>query len=98
MRIASLVDLAGNESGVVQKRAEAKDYIDLDAIIENTEIDLATAVSAAKLLYGDKFNPELTLKSLSYFGDGTLPTLPEEIRDRLTKVGFGRRFEPTCRR
>lgn len=85
VRIASLVDLAGMKAAVVQKRAEAKDYVDLDAIIENTEIDLGTALSAAKLLYGAQFNPELTLKSLSYFGDGTLPSLPGEIRDRLSK-------------
>jgi hypothetical protein len=47
---------------------------------------LGTALSAGKLLYGAKFNPELTLKSLSYFGDGTLPSLPEEIRARLSKA------------
>lgn len=86
LQIASLVDLSAMKAAVVQKRAEAKDYIDLDAIIANTEIDLGTALSASKLLYGAKFNPELTLKSLSYFGDGSLPSLPEEIRDRLTKA------------
>jgi hypothetical protein len=85
-KIASLVDLAAMKAAVVQKRAEAKDYIDLDAIIANTEIDLGTALSAGKLFYGAKFNPELTLKSLSYFGDGTLPSLPEEIRARLSKA------------
>jgi hypothetical protein len=86
LRIASLVDLAGMKAAVVQKRAEAKDYVDLDAIMENTEIDLPTALSAARLLYGNAFNPELTLKSLSYFGDGSLPTLSPEIRGRLAKA------------
>lgn len=86
LRVASLVDLAGMKAAVVQKRAEAKDYIDLDAIIENTEIDLPTALSAAQLLYDVAFHPELTLKSLSYFGDGSLPTLAPEIRDRLAKA------------
>lgn len=86
LRIASLVDLAAMKAAVVQKRAEAKDYIDLDAIMQNTEIDLPTALSAARLLYGATFNPELTLKSLSYFGDGSLPSLSDEIRDRLTKA------------
>lgn len=86
LRIASLVDLAAMKAAVVQKRAEAKDYVDLDAIIENTEIDLPTALSAARLLYGPSFNPELTLKSLSYFGDGSLPTLTTEVRERLIKA------------
>jgi hypothetical protein len=48
LRIASLVDLAGMKAAVVQKRAEAKDYVDLDAIIRETEIDLPTALSAAR--------------------------------------------------
>lgn len=89
MRIASLLDLSGMKAAVVQKRAEAKDYIDLDAIIENTEIDLPTALSAARELYGSAFNPELTLKSLSYFGDGSLPTLSNEVRERLTRAVTG---------
>jgi hypothetical protein len=86
LRVASLLDLAGMKAAVVQKRAEAKDYIDLDAIIQNTEIDLPTALAAATVLYGAAFNPELTLRSLSYFGDGSLPTLAGAIRDRLAKA------------
>jgi hypothetical protein len=86
LRIASLLDLAAMKAAVVQKRAEAKDYIDLDAIIQNTEIDLPTALAAATVLYGAAFNPELTLRSLSYFGDGSLPTLAGAIRDRLAKA------------
>lgn len=87
--IASLLDLAGMKAAVVQKRAEAKDYVDLDAIIQNTEIDLPTALSAAMALYGPAYSPELTLRSLSYFGDGSLPTLPATLRDRLVKAVAG---------
>jgi hypothetical protein len=83
LQVASLIDLAGMKSAVVQKRSEAKDYIDLDAIIESGAIDLATALSAARAIYGQTFNPELTLKSLTYFGDGDLDKLPEDIRERL---------------
>jgi hypothetical protein len=89
LRVASLLDLAGMKAAVVQKRAEAKDYIDLDAIIHHTEIDLSTALSAAMALYGPAYNPELTLRSLSYFGDGSLPTLSATIRDRLVKAVAG---------
>jgi hypothetical protein len=100
LQIASLLDLAGMKAAVVQKRAEAKDYIDLDAIIQNTEIDLPTALAAAITLYGAAFNPELTLRSLSYFGDGSLPTLAGTIRDRLATAVVGvdlSRLPPTVR-
>lgn len=86
VRVASLLDLAAMKLAVVQKRAEAKDYLDLDAIFQKSAIDLPKALAAAKTVYGVAFNPELSLKSLSYFGDGTLPTLPQEMRDRLTKA------------
>jgi hypothetical protein len=86
LQIASLVDLAGMKAAVVQKRAEAKDYIDLDAIINQGGIDLPTALSAARELYGRSYNPELTLKSLCYFGDGSLGTLSREIQDRLIQA------------
>ena len=83
VQIASLVDLSGMKAAVVQKRAEAKDYLDLDAIIHRGAIDLSTALAAARALYGTAFNPELTLKSLCYFGDGNLNTLPQATQDRL---------------
>jgi hypothetical protein len=37
LRIASLLDLAGTKVSVVQKRAEAKDFIDIDAIFGLTK-------------------------------------------------------------
>jgi hypothetical protein len=83
VRIASLVDLSGMKAAVVQKRAEAKDYLDLDAMICQGGIKLPTALAAARALYGSAFNPVLTLKSLSFFGDGNLPTLPRAVQDRL---------------
>ena len=83
VKIASLLDLAGMKAAVVQKRAEAKDYIDIDAIIHHTEIDLPMALSAAKSIYGEGFNPEVTLKALSYYEEGNLENLSQELKDRL---------------
>jgi hypothetical protein len=88
LQVASLLDLAGMKAAVVQKRAEAKDYIDIDAIITSGKIDLPTALGAAKAIYGKSFNPQSTLKALSYFGDGDLGTLSSAVRDRL--VGAAR--------
>lgn len=85
VRVASLLDLAGTKAAVVQKRAEAKDYIDVDALIRLSSVSLAQALAAAKYIYGERFVPELTLKALCYFGDGNLATIPDEVRYRLVK-------------
>jgi hypothetical protein len=79
--VASLLDLAGTKVAVVQQRAEAKDYLDIDALMRHG-IDLPTALSAGLIVYGRSFNPIITLKALSFFDD--LPTLPAEVRERLS--------------
>jgi hypothetical protein len=78
LRVAALIDLAGTKAAVVQKRAEARDYVDLDALMANG-IDLAQALAAGKAIYGRGFNAQTTLKALTYFADGTLPSLPADV-------------------
>jgi Nucleotidyl transferase AbiEii toxin, Type IV TA system len=80
--IASLIDLAGMKAAVVQKRAEAKDYLDLDAMLSHG-ISLPAALAAAHHIYGYPFNPQITLKALTYFADGDLASLPAAVRQRL---------------
>ncbi len=86
LQVASLLDLAGTKASVVQQRAEAKDYRDLDAILRDGGIDLPTALAAAKAIYGTQFNPQITLKALSYFADGDLPRLAKTTKDRLAQA------------
>jgi hypothetical protein len=38
---------------------------------------------AAQQLYGSTFNPQITLKALSFFDDGDLYQLPEDMKLRL---------------
>lgn len=83
IRVASLLDLAGMKASVVQKRAEAKDYLDIDALITTGAVDLPTALAAGRAIYGRSFNPQITLKALSYFEDGNLKRLPEAVKNRL---------------
>ncbi len=40
------------KAAVVQQRAEAKDYIDINAILMDGRIDLPTALASAKAIYG----------------------------------------------
>lgn len=83
--VAALIDLAGTKAAVIQKRAQAKDYIDLDAILSRG-ISLSATLAAAKHIYGRAFNPQITLKALTYFADGDLPSLPVDIRLRLIQA------------
>ena len=78
--VASLLDIAGTKAAVVQKRAEVKDYLDIDALLRHG-IDLPTILAAGAVVYGRQFNPVVTVKALSYFDD--LPGLPAEVRRRL---------------
>ena len=81
LHVASLLDIAGTKAAVVQKRAEVKDYLDMDALLRHG-IDLPTALAAGTVIYGRNFNPMITLKALCYFDD--MPALPAEVQARLT--------------
>ena len=85
LNVASLLDLAGTKAAVVYQRAESKDYIDILAII-NTGVSLADAIAAARAIYGEQYNPMLTVKSLTHFGDGDLFKLTKEQKSRLVQI------------
>jgi hypothetical protein len=86
LKIASLLDIAGTKAAVVQQRAQAKDYLDIDALIAQGGIDLPMHLAAARAVYGPHFAPIPTLKALTYFGDGDLPSLPDAIKRRLAQA------------
>ncbi|MBM5810673.1 MAG: nucleotidyl transferase AbiEii/AbiGii toxin family protein [Gammaproteobacteria bacterium] len=81
LSVASLLDIAGSKAAVIQKRAEARDYIDIDALMRNG-VDLPTVLAAGRAMYGGQFNPLVTLKALSYFDD--VPALAQDVRARLS--------------
>lgn len=98
--IASLRDLGGTKAQVVQSRALAKDYIDIDALMRLGSLPLASMLGAATAIHGQHYNPMLTLKALTYFDDGDLPQLPAAVRKRLAAAattldpGSIPRYEP----
>jgi hypothetical protein len=85
LRVASLRDLAGTTVSVVQMRSEAKDYLDMVALIEHG-IALSTALAAARAIYGRQFNVQNALKALVYFDDGDLTTLQPYARKVLREA------------
>ena len=87
--LGHLLELAGMKAMVLQKRAEAKDYLDIHALIFQAKIDLVTQLAAGLRLYPPHFAPEQTLKSLCYFADGNLATLANSVRRDLAKAVRG---------
>ena len=86
LQIASLLDLAGTKAAVVQQRTEPKDYIDVDAILSDGQIDLSMALTAALYIYGSVFSPQNALKALTYFDEPQLWILPDELKQRLVNA------------
>lgn len=81
LAIASLADIAGTKAQAVQSRAAAKDYIDIDAIINIGKVPLFEHLSAGRTIFGESFEPLQTLKALAYFGD--VPEVPKVVQKRL---------------
>lgn len=80
--VASLLDLAATKAAVVQARPSAKDYLDLNALLQ-AAVPLESALGAAQAVYGAEFNPLLTLKALTFFEEGDLDKVPVEVRRNL---------------
>jgi hypothetical protein len=76
LRVASFLDLAGTKIKVLLQRVEAKDYLDVAALL-GTGCSLEQILGAARALFGASFNPLLAQKTLAYFEGGDLAGLPE---------------------
>jgi len=85
LKLASLLDLAGSKAAVITQRAEFKDYLDLLALVRSG-ISLAQAMGAARSIYGEQYNPLITLKSLTFFDDGDLHKLTDEQKSQLIQM------------
>ena len=77
IRIASLLDISGMKISVIQKRAEYKDYFDIYSMIDKLGLNINTMLALGKQIYGTQFNPQISLKALSFFDDGDLKRLKE---------------------
>ena len=80
VHVASLLDIAGAKALAVQQRAQARDYVDIDALMRYG-VDLPHLLAAGAVVHGRSFNPLITLKALSYFDD--VPLLAVDVQERL---------------
>jgi hypothetical protein len=86
--IASVIDVFASKLKTILQRSEAKDYIDIAAILASG-VSLEKGLGAARALYGEGMNTLLPLKALCYFGDGDLETLSLEVREQLVAAVAG---------
>lgn len=80
-----LWNVAATKMVTVQQRALAKDYLDIIALAE-AGVPLSAALAAAGAVYGPEFNGVLSLKALTYFADGDLPTLSPVLQTKLRNM------------
>lgn len=83
LRAASLLDLGATKLKVLVQRVEAKDYLDVHALLEGG-LPLGRLLGAARALFGPAFNPLVAQKALAFFEGGDLAGLPAAVRERLT--------------
>ena len=93
LHVASLLDIADTKARTFQQRAQARNYLDIDALIRHG-IDLPRMLAAGAVVYGRSFNPLITLKALSYFEDvpDSRPTSGSDCARRSR-----RSIRPACR-
>jgi hypothetical protein len=83
LEVASLLDLLATKLKVIQQRIEAKDYIDIAAILRSG-LRLERGLAAAAQLYSPSLEPSETVKALTYFEGGDLHTLPKADQNLLS--------------
>lgn len=79
LRVASLEDLLATKLKAILDRAEAKDYVDIAAML-TAGVSLERGLGAFSAMF--KSDPALPLRALGFFKDGDLPELP--TRDQQT--------------
>ena len=85
VQIASLLDLLASKLKTIHLRAEMKDYRDIVAMFD-AGLSLAEGLAAAAAIYGKEFNGALSLKALTFFKDGDLPSLTPAVQKRLLEA------------
>lgn len=86
LKIASLQDLAGTKATVIQKRAEKKDYLDIYALVTLGGLSIEEILSCGTAVYGNAFNPYITLKAMCYFEELELKSLSDNIKQLFLKI------------
>ena len=79
LKVASAEDLLALKLATIQQREEAKDFLDLHALLR-AGLSLERAVGHLLALHPVGTNEVITLKALVYFKGGDLDTLSEDLK------------------
>jgi hypothetical protein len=85
LKIASAEDLLALKLAVIHERIEAKDYLDIHALLQSG-LSLSTGLSHLDAIHPLMTNWVITLKTLIYFRGGDLPKLPDQIKRDLEEA------------
>ncbi len=85
LKIASPEDLLALKLGVIHQRLEAKDYLDIHALLKSG-LSLAAGLSYLDVLHPLATNWTIALKTLVYFKGGDLDRLPEYVKRDLEEA------------
>ena len=80
LNIASIEDISAMKVIAIIQRGTKKDFIDLWAIIRQTEHSLKDIFSFCKEKYDSAFSESIALKALTYFKDAEEEETPEGIK------------------
>ena len=84
--IASRLDLLGTKLATVTQRVEARDYVDIAAILASG-LTINDGVAALLALYGPQASGLQSVKTIAWFKDGGLDAaLPADVKERLTRA------------
>ena len=95
LEVASLPDLLAHKLKVILQRVDAKDYVDISAVLQSG-LALPDGLAGARALY-PQFPAQEALKALTYFQGGNLHLLPEETRKYLVSAANKVRAIPAAR-
>jgi hypothetical protein len=93
VQVASFEDLLATKVKVLLQRVEAKDYVDIAALLQ-AGVPLDRGLAAARVLFAPTFQPSECLKALVYFEGGDLDTLTGSNKTLLIKAASAVRDLP----
>jgi hypothetical protein len=85
LKVASAEDLLALKLAAIQQREEAKDFVDIAALLR-TGLPLEEALGQLEALHPIGTNAIITLKALVYFKGGDLERLPDDLKRYLEET------------
>ena len=85
LEVAPLEDLLAHKLKVILQRVEKRDYQDIAAMLR-AGVPIERGLAAARLFFGEAFQPAESLKALAWFKEGDLARLARADRVRLIEA------------